>query len=125
MLFRSLIETALFDAADPMIRANAAAAIGALGDPRGVDPLVNILRDDNPLVRTMTAIALGKLGDEKAIPSLVKVIDSTGPGTPRRAVLLALTTLLEKKGFNAPADLGDTQRAWEQYVAEVYRGSAK
>ena len=36
------------------------AALGALGDPRGVDPLLNLLRDRHPVVRTHTALALGK-----------------------------------------------------------------
>ena len=114
----TLLETALFDPADPLVRAHAAAAVGALGDPRGVDPLLNMLRDEHPLVRTQTAIALGKLGDEKAIPALVKVIDNTPAGTPRRAVLLALTALLEKKGITVPTTLGDESRAWERFVRE-------
>jgi HEAT repeat protein len=112
------LETALFDPADPLIRANAAAAVGALGDPRGVDSLLNLLRDDHPLVRTQTAIALGKLGDAKAIPALVKVIDSTPGGTPKRAVTLSLTTLLEKQGVHVPDSVGDEGSSWERFVRE-------
>jgi HEAT repeat protein len=112
------LETALFDPADPLIRANAAAAIGALGDPRGVDSLLNLLRDDHPLVRTQTAIALAKLGDDKAIPALVKILDSTEPGTPKRAVVLSLTALLEKKGISVPASIGDEGVSWERFVRE-------
>ena len=115
----TLLETALFDPSDPLVRAHAAAAVGALGDPRGVDPLLNMLRDEHPLVRTQTAIALGKLGDEKAIPALVKVIDNSPSGTPRRAVLLALTALLEDKAITVPVTLGEESRAWERFVREA------
>lgn len=113
-----LLEPALFDPADPLIRAQAAAAVGALGDPRGVDPLLNLLRDEHPLVRTQTAIALGKLGDDKAIPALIAVMDSTPTGTPKRAVVLSLTALLEKKGIRVPDNLGDESRTWKRFVKD-------
>jgi len=120
------LESVLFDPADPLIRANAAAAIGALGDPRGVDSLLNLLRDEHPLVRTQTAIALSKLGDDKAIPALVGVIDSTPNGTPKRAVILSLTSLLEKKGVHVPAFVGEDGRAWERFVrAQLGSGPQK
>jgi HEAT repeat protein len=111
-----VLEPALSDPADPLIRAHAAAAVGALGDPRAVDPLIDLLRDPHPLVRMQTAIALGKLGDAKAIPALVKAIDATPSGTPRNAVVLALTALLEGLGHRPPDTLGDDGRAWDQWV---------
>jgi HEAT repeat protein len=114
-----VLEMALFDPQDPIVRANAAQALGALGDPRGVDPLINLMRDPHPLVRTKTAIALGKLGDLKAVPALVKAIDDTPEGTPRNSVILGLTLLLEKHGAMPPASLGDSGRVWETYVRET------
>jgi HEAT repeat protein len=114
----SLIELELFDPADPIIRAHAAAVVGALGDPRGVDPLLNLLRDEHPFVRTHTAIALDKLGDPKAIPALIKVMDTTPIGTPRRVVVLAVTSLFEKQGVHPPESLGDESRAWERWIRE-------
>jgi len=110
------IEPCLFDPDDPIIRAHAAAVIGALGDPRGVDPLLNLLRDEHPLVRTQTAIALDKLGDPKAIPPLVKVMDTTPIGTPRRVVVLAVTSLFERQGIHPPESLGDESRAWDRWI---------
>jgi HEAT repeat protein len=112
------IEPALFDPNDPIIRAHAAAVIGALGDPRGVDPLLNLLRDEHPLVRTQTAIALDKLGDPKAIPALVKVLDTTPVGTARRVVVLAIVSLFERQGIHPPESLGDETRAWERWIRE-------
>ena len=112
------IEPELFDPADPIIRAHAAAVVGALGDPRGVDPLLNLLRDEHPFVRTHTAIALDKLGDKKAIPALIKAMDTTPIGTPRRVVVLAVTSLFEKQGVHPPQSLGDETRAWERWLRE-------
>jgi HEAT repeat protein len=90
--------------------------MGALGDARGVDPLLNLLRDANPVVRMHTALALGKLGDRRAIRPLVSVIDETPRGSPRSAVLLGLTILLEAEGLKVPSDLSDIERNWEEYV---------
>jgi HEAT repeat protein len=119
------IEPELFDPADPIIRAHAAAVVGALGDPRGVDPLLNLLRDEHPLVRTHTAIALDKLGDPKAIAALIKVMDTTPIGTPRRVVVLAVTSLFEKQGVHPPESLGDESRAWERWIREREANSAR
>jgi HEAT repeat protein len=113
------LEPALSDPDEPLVRAHAAMAIGSLGDTRGVDPLLDLLRDTHPLVRMQTAIALGKLGDVKAVPALVKAIDTTPVGTPRSAVVLALTALLEKLGHRPPDTLGEDGRAWERWVKET------
>jgi hypothetical protein len=118
------LEPALSDPADPLIRAHAASAVGALGDPRAVDPLIDLLRDPHPLVRMQTAIALGKLGDAKAVPALVGVIDATPKGTPRSAVVLALTALLEGMGHRPPDSLGDDGRAWDQWVRATLSDAA-
>lgn len=120
-----LLEAALFEPSDPLIRAHAAAALGALGDPRSVDPLMNLLRDPHPLVRTQTALALGKLGDEKAIPALIAVIEETSAGTPRSAVLLGLTMLFEKAGHRVPESLGESASAWERYAHDKLDSSLR
>ena len=83
-----------------------------------MDPLLNLLRDEHPLVRTHTAIALDKLGDPKAIPALVKAMDTTPIGTPRRVVVLAVTSLFERQGIRPPESLGDEARAWERWIRE-------
>ena len=44
-------------------RWNAAEALGRLGDPRAVEPLIDTLWDDDARVRTKAAWALGMLGD--------------------------------------------------------------
>jgi HEAT repeat protein len=116
-----LLEPMVYDTGYPLVRANAAAAIGALGDPRGVDPLINLLRDPHPLVRTQAAMSLAKLGDLKSAPALVKAIDTAEAGNARRIVVLSLGTLLEKHGHKPPESLGEDFRMWERYVRENVR----
>ncbi len=110
-----LIETALFDLNDPLVRGHAAACLGSLGDPRSVDALVNLLPDPDPFVRTRTALALGKLGDVKAVPALVAVIDDTPRGNPRDAVITALRVLVERSGRTVPR-IDDTTREWRRFL---------
>jgi len=114
-----LLEPALSDPADPLIRAHAAKAIGALDDKRGVDPLIDLLRDPHPLVRMETAIALAKLGDAKAVPALVGAIDSTPSGTPRHTVVLALSALCETLGHRPPETLGEESLAWRRWAKDA------
>jgi len=49
------------------IKRNAVLALGNIGDPRAVIPLIKVLQeDDNSIVKGHTAWALGKIGGEKA-----------------------------------------------------------
>ena len=54
-------------------RWNAAEALGRLGDPRAVEPLIDTLWDDDARVRTKTAWALGMLGDPRALGPLQRL----------------------------------------------------
>ena len=47
----------------PAIRAALAAALAPMGDPRAVQPLLRLLRDDNPTVVQAAAVALQRLRD--------------------------------------------------------------
>lgn len=56
------------------IRAEAAIALGNMGDSRAVEPLINHMYDNESPMRWHAAEALGKLGDPKAIPVLLKAL---------------------------------------------------
>ena len=59
-------------------RSIAAEALGRLGDPRGVEPLIEALKIKEPrsgYLRCMAARALGQLGDARAIPALEAALD--------------------------------------------------
>lgn len=56
------------------LRANAAAALGELGDPEAVEPLIAALDDHSPLVRARAAEALGRLGESNALAPLAALL---------------------------------------------------
>lgn len=114
-----VLEASLFDPDAPIARGNAAAAMGALGDARGVDPLLNLLRDKHAFVRMHTALALGRLGDRRAIQPLVAAVDETPRGSTRSAVGLAIAMLLEREGVAVPEPLPDDGRAWTSLVQRL------
>jgi len=114
----SLLKTAMLDPDDPSVRAHAAACLGALRDPAGVDALLKLLEDDHPFVRTLTALALGKIGDVRALRPLVKIIDATSGGTPRSAVCAGIQLIAEQRGVPVPQQLASTSRAWGRFVEE-------
>ncbi len=69
----ALIEALNF--VDDQIRAGAAAALGDIGDPRAVEPLIIAMRDPwSPAVRRAAAESLGRFRDARAIPHLVATL---------------------------------------------------
>jgi len=68
---------------EPAVRKLATASLGAMGDPRAVEPLVQVLQADGEYaIRTAAATALGQLKDRRAIWVLVgtlKLRDETTP----------------------------------------------
>jgi HEAT repeat protein len=82
--------------ADPLLRTNAALALGELQDGRPgadlspiVDPLVAALSDPTPEVRAMAASALGRTHSERALDPLLRALgdSSTTVRLTAKAVL--------------------------------------
>lgn len=63
--------------ADPVGRAVAAEALGALHDRRALDLLMAALKDNESAVRVAATRALGRLGDQKAQGELLSLLQST------------------------------------------------
>jgi epoxyqueuosine reductase len=73
------------------IKRNAVLALGNIGDPLAVVPLIKVLqKDDNSTVRGHTAWALGKIGGEKAKFALEKVLKSEEDREVREEIINAL-----------------------------------
>ncbi|MEA2086494.1 MAG: tRNA epoxyqueuosine(34) reductase QueG [Candidatus Caldatribacteriota bacterium] len=73
------------------IKRNAVLALGNIGNPRAVVPLIKVLQeDDNSIVRGHTAWALGKIGGEKAKFALEKTLKSEEDREVKEEIINAL-----------------------------------
>ena len=66
-------------------RRNAAWALGALDDPRGVAPVTAALQDREPPVRAQAAWALGAMDADSAVQALVAVLKDSDEGVRKQA----------------------------------------
>lgn len=64
----------------PIVRENAARALGIIRDPKAVDPLIEALEDRDDSVRNAAARALGEIGDPRAVDPLIDVSYRATPG---------------------------------------------
>jgi len=88
--------------ADAGARRLAAGALAEIGDKRAVEPLIEVMQNDNEYsVRTAAAKALGELKDERAIWVLVGTLKLRDETTPERHAALEelrnATTLAMRK----------------------------
>lgn len=74
---------------DAHTRANAADALGELGNGRAVEYLIQALADSVSAVRVSAALALGELADARAVPALQNAL-ADGETSARGAAILAL-----------------------------------
>jgi len=73
------------------IKRNAVLALGNIGDPRAVVPLIKVLQEgDNPIVKGHTAWALGKIGGEKAKFALEKALKIEKEEEVKKEIINAL-----------------------------------
>jgi HEAT repeat protein len=79
---------------DEAIRYSAAKALGELGDPQSVAPLIATLQDNSREIREWAAAALGKIRDARAVAPLI-------------ATLADENWQVRKRAVNALEDLGE------------------
>jgi hypothetical protein len=76
---------------DPDLRAAAARALGAIGDPSAVPALYGSVGDPSPIVRRETVAALVAIGNREIGPFLVTQLERTPPmALPAKLQLLAI-----------------------------------
>jgi HEAT repeats len=98
------------------VRADAAKALAAFGDPEAVDALVHALGDSSVEVAVNAAAALGAVGGEGARAGLLAVVqggDGRYSSTTRTASLFALDALL------APDETEPLRAATRDFDADV------
>jgi bilin biosynthesis protein len=61
-----------------LVRWEATRALGELGDPQAVEPLVEALEDERVYVRRGAAWALGEIGDARAVAPLSRIAQDKG-----------------------------------------------
>jgi HEAT repeat protein len=104
---------------DYSIRADAAGALGYLGDPRALEPLMRSFYEDTQwLVQFSAAVALGNLRDPKAKQVLLKALESQEPVIQQAAIaalgeIQAIDTLDKILNFASSQDWLIRQRIAE------------
>jgi HEAT repeat protein len=76
----------LIDSLKGSVRWYAILALGEIGDPRAVEPLIACLRDASPFVRQVAANALGKIKDSRAVEPLVDALSDPDETVRKNAV---------------------------------------
>jgi len=61
------------------VRQRVASALGRIGDPRGIEPLIAVLQDQSVEVQRAAVDALGKIGDSRAVEPLIAVLQGDDP----------------------------------------------
>ncbi len=105
---------------DEFVRAHAASALGAIGDPAAVDVLVNLLGDGSSAVRTRSAEGLGQLGNEQAIPALIQALQGRRAANEKTVTVAALAKIARANGY--PCDtqaLGQDHENWRVWYMTV------
>ena len=107
----------LFDTEDPILRADAAQALGGLGSPGAEEALLNRIRDDHPLVRLKVAQSLSYAGTAKSLDGLVDALGREGEKNVQVMLALALGSIVERGGRTPPlSDLGTDAGRWRQWL---------
>jgi hypothetical protein len=111
----SLID-ALWMAPNAYEREEAVRWLGRLGDPRALDPLMNLLPE--PHVRHLVVVALGEIGDERAYAPLLDVLSWDRNANVRDGVVRGLAILGDARAVDVIMPLA-TDEAALQHPSEA------
>jgi HEAT repeat protein len=82
---------------EPTVKQHILAALGKIGDPRSVQPLLDVVGQDSPTtIRGAAIYALGEIGDRKALPKLETLARNSGDDDVRRLAGEAVRKINEK-----------------------------
>jgi HEAT repeat protein len=101
---------------DEFVRAHAASALGAIGDPAAVDVLINLLGDGSSAVRTRAAEGLGQLGDDQAVPALIDALAGRRAPNEKAVIVAALEKIAWDQGWPCDIEaLGQEVENWRAW----------
>lgn len=94
-----------------VVRLRSVIALGALEDPRAVDPLAAAMEDPNPLVRAEIATALGRFsGEDAALTALLRTLEDPDP-LVREMTVGALERLQNREALTALRSAAESEPA--------------
>jgi HEAT repeat protein len=108
---------------DAFVRAHAAAAIGAIGDPASADILINLLLDEQMVVRVRAAQSLAAIGQENSIQPLIEALGVAESRAESRIVVASLEKIAVS--LDHPMDkeaLGLDPEKWKAWYEAVQSG---
>jgi HEAT repeat protein len=88
-------------------------ALGDIGDPRAVEPLITALRNTDRWIRGFAAYALGQIGDGRAVEPLLILLNDKDDWV-RYRTLVALDMLGDPRAIPALVDLLRNDQSWQQ-----------
>ncbi|MCA9436058.1 MAG: HEAT repeat domain-containing protein [Candidatus Omnitrophica bacterium] len=101
---------------DPVVRAQAARAIGTLRLKDAEEPLIALLADADPTVRLHTAVALGRIGEGKAAQPLFEAL-AEKDRFARFAMIQALRAIDQWEPALASVSVGNPTRTQATLIA--------
>ncbi|MHA1601138.1 MAG: HEAT repeat domain-containing protein [Alphaproteobacteria bacterium] len=75
-------------------------ALGRIGDPNAVGPLLSALKDKEGYVRSSVAAALGQIGDRRAVAPLIETMKSDAHDNTRQYSAEALGRIADPAAFD-------------------------
>ena len=100
-----------------LVRLRAIQALGALGDSRAANALVNAIQDSNPIVRAEAAAALGRFsGEDMVLTALLSLLEDPDP-------LVREMTVSALKKLERPEALSELRRALDNELQTHIRSA--
>lgn len=119
----------LLSATTPLTRIGAAHALGRLGDPAAVEPLIKCLRAHDDPLRVSVLKALARIDDHSSIPAVMAVALADDASGVRATAIDTLATLRDPEGVQMLAQLavdptpllGSAERTFSLWVGGRWR----
>lgn len=111
-------------AANVRVQVEAAIALGQLGDPGAVEPLIHALQDDFYQVRACAAWTLGQLGDSRATGPIRSLLEDKKESV-RLTAIDALGSLEDPRAYDALFALLNQKGSYYKWCKYVSRSMAR